>query len=352
VSGGSTALPGGGSGPVVTLTGGTTGTAGNGMGEGGVNACETVATGVDLEPVYLVFAFDVSGSMGQGDFPWHDRTLKWDPVVAATKAFFEDPKSTGLHASLVTFPHGMDGAENCDEATYAAPDVPMTALPSEAFGVRLDTIGSEPWRGGTPTLAVVRGSLAFIEEQRDLNPGRYALVLVTDGFPQGCDDQAIASVVDLVTEAAPATATYVVGVENPPIDGAPDTVSDLGSIAEAGGTEAILIDTGNPSDTTAKFQAAIELIRGEAVSCTLPIPPPPDGREFDKQRVRVSYESGSDEVSFSYDAECLEPDSWHYDDVDDPTAVVLCDSTCATVQADTQANLSVEFACENVIELR
>src|SRR5690349_10067343 len=37
--------------------------------------CATVKLGVELLPVHLAFAFDVSGSMGKGDKPWHDKSL-------------------------------------------------------------------------------------------------------------------------------------------------------------------------------------------------------------------------------------------------------------------------------------
>src|SRR5688572_15547285 len=165
-SGGSTVVASGGSGAGGTAGGGGTtviGTSGTSHGAGsggvgGVDACDTVSTSTSLQPVYLVFAFDVSGSMGEGDYDWHDRTLKWDPVVSATKAFFEDAASTGFEASLTVFPDGDGEDERCDDATYAMPDVAMTALPSATFGVALDAIGAAEWRGGTPTLHVVRGT--------------------------------------------------------------------------------------------------------------------------------------------------------------------------------------------------
>jgi hypothetical protein len=97
-------------------------------------SCEATATGeARLEPVRLAFAFDVSGSMGKLDYPYHDPTLKWEPVVAATKAFFTDPASTGISASLTFFPIDADESERCDANSYDTPDVPMTALPSTAF---------------------------------------------------------------------------------------------------------------------------------------------------------------------------------------------------------------------------
>ena len=350
-SGGSTSsggVPGpaasGGNSPV-QISGGNAGTGAT----GGIDSCQSVSAEAELQPVYLVFAFDVSGSMGQGDFPWHDRTLKWEPVVAATRAFFEDPASEGLSASLTVFPE-REEAGRCDQASYEEPDVAMSALPSATFGELLDDIGSETWRGGTPTLPMIRGVFEYVDGERIANPGRYALVMVTDGYPQGCDDQSIQSVVDVVAGQADTVPTYVIGVANPPLDGAPDTVSDLGAIAEAGGTEdAFIVDTGNPQQTTRDFQDVVEEIRGRSLVCNLPIPDPPDGRVFDKQRVEVQYSNDTDQTLFSYDADCLTENAWHYDDAQNPTSVVLCDDTCALVQADPRAKIAVNFACQTVI---
>ncbi len=346
------AASGGSAGTTIIGTSGSGTGAGSG-GVGGLDACETVSTGASLQPVYLVFAFDVSGSMGEGDYEWHDRTLKWDPVVSATKAFFEDPTSIGFEASLTVFPDGDGSDERCSDETYAMPDVAMTALPSATFGMTLDAIGAAEWRGGTPTLHVVRGTLGQIEQARATNPGHYALVLVTDGYPQGCDDNEIASVVTVVQAAAATTPTYVIGVANPPIDGAPDTVTDLAAIAMAGGTtDAFIIDTGNPTETADRFRTVIDQIRDQALSCTLAIPAPPGGREFDKNRVEVVYQSAAANTSLVYDPTCAAASAWHYDDPENPTSIELCETTCTTVQADAMAGLSVNFACQDVIDVK
>ena len=93
-SGGSSgAASGGGSGShAVSTNGGAPvvqigGSAGRDVSAGaaGVESCASAHAEAELLPVYLAFAFDVSGSMGKGDKPWHDRTLKWDPVVAAIR---------------------------------------------------------------------------------------------------------------------------------------------------------------------------------------------------------------------------------------------------------------------------
>lgn len=319
--------------------------------------CATVTAEATLEVVHLVFAFDVSGSMGKGDHPWHDATLKWDPVVAATRGFFEDPASAGLLASLTAFPIDDDDDERCDAANYTKPDVEMQELPSKAFGEELAAIRDEDWRGGTPTLAVVEGSLEYIASYRQDHPGRYALVLVTDGYPQGCDDDSIDSVKDAVSSAAAEVPTYVIGVKNPPLvddDGneAPDTVSNLAGVAEAGGTETpFIIATGEPEKTAGDFQLAIEKIRGVSVACNLKLPLPPDRRAFEKDSVAVGYTSGSAKTALRYDESCADATAWHYDDVGAPTEVVLCPDTCSTVQAAPEAKLSVDFTCQPVINL-
>jgi hypothetical protein len=350
---------GNGSGGLLTPSGGRTGNGGTAIAFGGTSstagtdgngtagACASQNAVAKVLPVNLAFAFDVSGSMGKGDKPWHDRMLKWDPVVAATKAFFQDPASDGLTASLTFFP---DQSDKCEDASYVTPDVPLTALPSPLFGTALDGIGSQDWRGGTPTLHVMRGTVSFVQQQMQTTPGRYVIVLVTDGYPQDCDDDAIASVVNVVSGIAATIPTYVVGVKNPPIDDAPDTVTDLTAVAMAGGTDhAYIIDTGNPTKTAADFKATIDTIRGAAISCNVEIPAAPDGRQFDKQKVVVNYTSGAANNALTYDANCAQNNAWHYDNAANPTQILLCPNTCMAIQQDPAGALNVEFACETKI---
>jgi hypothetical protein len=340
---------------VLTLAG----SAGRSGGSGADEVCATVTASATLESVHLAFAFDVSGSMGKGDQPWHDATLKWDPVVAATRGFFEDPASEGLLASLTAFPIDAGEDERCASARYAEPDVAMQALPSNEFGEALAAIRADDWRGGTPTLAVVQGVLGYIDGYRAEHPGRYALVLVTDGYPQGCDDDSIDAVKDAVRAVSNEIPTYVIGVKNPPLvdkngDQAPDTVSNLAGVAEAGGTESpFIIDTGEPATTSNDFQAAIEKIRGVAISCNVALPTPPDHRAFERDSVVVKYSIRGAKINLSYDESCTTDNAWHYDDVDNPSAVVLCPASCAALTAGSQAEaaLGIDFTCEPVINL-
>ena len=321
-------------------------------GSGPTTVCASARAEAGLLPVYLAFAFDVSGSMGKGDKPWHDRSLKWDPVVEATRSFLEAPASAGLTALMTFFPADGGEDERCDDESYIDPDVEMTALPSSDFGSALTQIGEEEWRGGTPTLHVMRGIIAYVEQRRSAEPGTYAAVLVTDGYPQDCDDDEISALTELVAGVSTELPTYVIGVANPPVDDAPDTVSDLEQVAIAGGTgHAYLIDTGDPARTVTSFGAAVDAIRGSAITCAVDIPEAPDGRAFDKESVIVRYQGSAASSSLDYDPTCAGSSGWHYDDPAEPRQIVVCDSACETLKADPAARLDVEFGCERVLHI-
>jgi hypothetical protein len=327
--------------------------------QGDAATCAVASTEVGLLPVHLAFAFDVSGSMGKGDKAWHDKALKWDPVVRATRSFFEDPSAKGLQASLTFFPADGDEDERCDAPAYAVPDVPMTALPSPAFYSAIQAIepkSADDWRGGTPTLFVVQGTRTFLKGLAEKQRGKFVIVLVTDGYPQGCDEEAD-SVDAVVAEARAAAAegvrTYVIGVANPPLSGAPDTVTDLQKIAVAGQTEkSYLIATGNESATAEAFKGAVSAIKEAAASCEVSIPAPEAGRSFDKRKVAVRLKlDGSADRALHYDAECKTKDAWHYDDVANPQRIALCGETCDAVQEEPKLRVEVQFACESLILL-
>lgn len=327
---------------------------GQGGGSGSPETCKAEFAKAELQPVYLAFAFDVSGSMGKLDEPHHDPELKWKPVVRATKAFFADTGSTGIRASLTFFPAEDD---RCELDPYLEPDVPMTSLPSPAFADAIDAITPEDeddWRGGTPTMAVLKGTYEFIEASAAKDPtAKYAVVLVSDGYPQGCDDEEddIEAVAEVVGERAGSFPTYVVGVANPP--GGPDTVSNLTRLAVAGGTtSAFLIATGDPERTAETFSQAVDAIRGLARSCVAPIPENPGGVPLDPTRVNVTLGSAPSTTVLGYDAECAAGQAWRFDDPTNPTAIVLCEATCEDVQREPALALNVEFGCARVDVIR
>ncbi len=329
--------------------------------------CESSSEGTTLQDVVLAFAFDVSGSMGSTD---SDRELKWDPIVTATKAFFTDAASQGLLATLTFFPDASAGGggfgggdqgdgQSCEATSYQTPDVDITALPSEDFGVAID--GIQPNRRGTPTMAVLQGTIDNVRAMQATaqDPANYAIVLVTDGVPQLCSDEQndIAAVAAIAGEVAADIPVYVIGVDSPNgfTAGAEDAdgLGNLNMIASSGGTgTAFIIDTGNPEQTVADFKVVIEEIRESAFSCNVRIPPAPEGEVFDAGLVNVSYQNDLGVTEFTYDVDCTADFGWRYDNPDAPTVIEMCPTVCEAIKADAQnqGQLNVEFGCEQRVD--
>jgi hypothetical protein len=345
----------GGSG-IIPPDGGGGSSASGGSGSGG--ACASAKAEATRQPVFLAFAFDASGSMGMapgqdGREPWWDINLKWIPVRDAAKLFFNDAASRGISASLTFFPDL--GGNWCSASSYTTPDVAMTALNGSAtnpFSSALDGIDQRDLNSAlaTPTQAVMNGTITYVQAQRTRTPGAYAIVLVTDGEPAQCADNRVVLVENEARRALQAgIRTYVIGVNNP--SPGPNTLGFLNGIATAGGTNtARIIATGNPTATINDFRAAVNAIRGQAVSCSMRIPAPPAGQTFNKNRVRVLYSTGTAAgTALTYNQSCTGANTWRYDNTNAPTQIVLCPTTCTTVQANPNAVINVEFTCNDEI---
>ena len=309
--------------------------------------CAAQSAASELRHVYLAFAFDVSASMGGNNELRYN--TKWVPVVAAAEAFFAEPESAAISASVTFFPDA-DQSTRCTDAAYLVPDVPQTLLPTTAFATAIAglnyTLGSNTWRSSTPTLAAFNGTLASLSSiTGGAQNSTRAIVMVTDGVPAGCTNNDVQLVADAVRNSG--IKTFVVGVADPPQEPG-DNLLNLNAIALAGGTEqAFIVATGDPARTEADFKAVIDNIRGIAVSCNIEIPLPPTGTAFIPEQVNVTY--GSERASdrpLTYDADCASAGSWRYDDPLSPATIVLCDDTCAQAKSDLSARLTVEFGCE------
>ncbi len=341
--------------------------------------CAAADTPTSLQKVVLAFVFDVSASMGSEQESYFSRAFKWDPVVAATKAFFEDPSSKGMSATLTFFPNEkapiadgttfMGMGEECVAADYATADVPVTPLPSAAFSAAIDAVtppDTMTWRLGTPTLPAVEGTIQAIQALQAADPNsRYTMVVVTDGMPALCpgggfgepDPNRVEAVADAVAAVADTIPTYVIGVDNPVIEGEPeppDTVTDLNLLAQAGGTDmAFIIDTNDPTATSVQFKTIVDTIRDFSFSCSLAIPDPTNGEQFDKNKVNVKYTSPSlGEVPFTYDPTCpADGNGWYYDDEAAPTTINICANVCDAIRVQQdEGSLSVELGCQTRIK--
>ena len=281
-------------------------------------------------PVELVFMFDRSGSMNENG------GLKWSSCKAGLKAFFADPASKGVEASLQFFP--ALNASQCTESSYATPAVPMQALPENTLFAAAMAASGPGGAGGTPTLPAVAGSLQYAKQIALKHPtSNTAIVLVTDGDPNGCNSTVQAVSVTAASAKKAGIPVFVVGIGN---------VANLDAIALAGGTsKATIVSTNSAAQTLVDFQKALNAIRGASLSCEYQIPALPDGATIDQVNV-VFTPSGGSPQTLAYDATCSSAQpGWHYDNVTTPTKIILCKSTCDNVQKDAKGKIDLVFGC-------
>ncbi len=393
----------GGSGSLGSFSGvGSTGASGGSIfgtgGEEGIEACEDQTEPAKLTPVNIVFMIDKSGSMGDQDVDgdgmfdgpneWQNTLYRWDPVKEALIAFFTDPGAEGLEASLEFFPNGTQptGPDTgaCRIAEYQYPAAPMTPLDDETGRQMLiSRLENTTPSGGTPTLPALQGAIEYARQTMQENPGsKSVVVLVTDGEPgigrteegvtykekcfcygePGCPDQ---DEIPYVAQAASAAKdegilTYVIGM------GEADP-ANLDTIAYAGADQpAFIVSTGDPDQTRSMFASALASIRSVQAPCEIEIPAPPEGESFDKEKVNVEFATASGATNLAYagplaaaegglaacpDVNSATPWYWTYDNEEDPTKIILCDSACNATQGDETGRVNVKYGCKLIIEL-
>ena len=335
-----------------SLTGGgssATGGSETTFGGDGSQSCAAATQQAELAPVYLVFLLDESGSMGDGKNG--DRKVKWDPVTSALNAFYADPASAGITASLSIFPENLNKTmaaadpntpAACNKTAYDKPIVTPQALPdAKAFAAAIATL-DPPNEYGTPTYPALSGTIDYAESLLKEDAARkVAIVMVTDGEPFGCNGNTVNATAMAAMGVADHIPTYVIGVG--------DKLDSLNAIAKGGGTDkAFIVALDNPEQTRTDLLSAITLIRGKSISCDLDIPPPPAGKKLDPNKVNVQFTgNGQPGTSLKYGTDCTGDTAWHYDDPTAPKSILLCDDTCTAVKADPMGKLAVEFGCED-----
>jgi hypothetical protein len=306
------------------------GSSGDGGTSSGGQACAATAVEAKLSPLSLVFMVDRSGSMGETE---EKRQQKWNPVVAALKAFFTDASANGVSASIGYFPLGdPDDKQYCSAATYQKPAVALATLPSAEIAASLDK--TTPIGEGTPGAPALQGALALASSIAEGKKDPIAVVFVTDGDPNKCSSTP-AAVAQIAASFKDRVPTYVIGI---------GSVATLNDIAKAGGTDAAqIVSTTNPTQTRDDFLKTIAKIRGAALPCEIAIPQPAAGETLDFGKVNLSLAAGGQTVELAQGKDCSGAAGWRYDDPTKPTKVVLCPSTCSAAKGD--GKLSVTFGC-------
>ena len=212
-SGGSSGSLVGGAGGTLNVDAGAGGASGSGPIDPDAACADDIRQG-GLVDVNMLVMFDRSGSM---DDEISDNETRWDAASTALKAFFQDPASAGLNVALRFFPHDSPASgcndDDCDEAACAEELVPIGSLTADSAptdvqeGALVSAVdNSVPGDrggqgGGTPTYAALSGAAQWATAYQATHPDeRTVIVLVTDGRPNGCQEDTDA-IADLAAQA-------------------------------------------------------------------------------------------------------------------------------------------------------
>jgi hypothetical protein len=255
--------------------------------------------------------------------------------VSGLTSFFADSRSAGMFASEQVFPQATS---TCSSSTYQTPIVAMTALP-DAAGTLASTLNANGPQSGfnTPTQPAVQGAVDYAKTLAATGK-KTAVVLVTDGEPNGCSSTIDNTATSAGSGLANGVRTYVIGVG--------ESIANLDSIATGGGTsKALIVPTADPSKIAGDFVTALGQIRAQAISCDYAMPAPPAGETLDVSKVNVQFTSGGTVSPLDYDAACASGKGWHYDNESAPTKILICPSSCDTLRS-AGGKLDIVFGCE------
>jgi hypothetical protein len=252
---------------------------------------------------------------------------------------------------------------SCDPNTYAKPDVEIGPLPQNGVAI-VNSLNAHAPSTTTPTAPALQGAIDHALAWKMSHPGDViAVVLVTDGEPNVCNNGTVADVVGIAAMGwnnGMGVKTFVIGVTSPgamcALDPNPPNVMDLDAVASAGGTgKALVVDvTKDPSKeltdelnmirTTITQTMTKTEVMTTKLACEYTIPKTVmagTGVVFDKDKVNVDFTSNKGVKQQVYRVDSLDKCAstkalgWYYDDNAMPTKILLCPSGCSTIQAPT-----------------
>ena len=349
-----------------------------------MDACVQVASDTQASPSILEFVIDKSTSMNE-TAPSTDGDSKWGATRQALINSYPtmDPS---LAVGEFFYPNAQGGCVNQSGGVDIAP---LTAEHVQELIDGVNAIADPTSPAGTPTHDAWREGLRRLQLTLANPPPGYEtakgyIVLVTDGMPVrtlNCGQAAGDNIAvteeqfdEYITDVATTTAetgiqTFVIGVpgsENDnqvPTDPSGNGVdyvprTKLSEVAIAGqtaidgcdpvGPNYCHIDMVETDDFVSGLQAAIETVLSSVVSCDFPVPEPQvaDNVFVDLNQVEVNYYATNApdvKIPLSKSEDGCVNGEWQFNE--DSTLIVLCDSACTTIQADSGARVQVDFGC-------
>jgi hypothetical protein len=243
------------------------------------------------------------------------------------------------------------GGHDCEDARYETPAVTIQTLPM-AQGMLTRTLAQKVPLGGTPLGPAVRGVLAHLRQRLMADPARKAaLVVTTDGLPEGCernDIAAIAADIAAAFKGPPSLPTYLIGVFS--TNEIAMARPQLDTLAKSGGTNQAFVLTAG-EDLNMRLLDALNQIRGAVLACEYRIPAMPAGNlDFGKVNVRHIGPAGPENVPYVETMSRCDParGGWYYDvapAAGTPTRIIVCPATCASFTAEKSAQVELAFGC-------
>ena len=337
-------------------------------------------------PTTLAFVVNVSSSMNDKT-PSTGGHTKWEITRDALQgAFTRLPQTASV--GMLLYPN-----QNTAYAGALYPDpsncintqamVPVNSLGTSGSSQRLALISglqSAMVQGGTPTEDAYKYALshALLPSMSSVPSNQSYMVLLTDGQPTIASVCANADageagnpvdtgpIIDAIRSAwdKNGVKTFVIGApgsEKSSKTGA-DVRAWLSSAATAGHTPLTsdCSDTGTPNfchrdlsqvpDFSASLQQALQSITGQVLSCEYTVPASPAGEVLDPNAINVIYtvngDSNQEMLIGQTDPNCSSGGGWYLNS--DSGKIVLCASTCKTIQQDPNAILRILGGCQSI----
>jgi hypothetical protein len=319
------------------------------------SACAGQAYEGETLPLELLIMMDRSISMGNSEprYLLPGGGTKWDAVRIGFQNFFALPQVQTLSAGIDFFM--ANGS--CNPVDYSTPEVEIAPIVTSAAGIMASYDAHEPG-DITPIGPALEGALMHASDWKQGRGTQVAVVLVTDGVPNGCGyttdmpqvaADGIAPIAAQYASAVPPIPTYVLGIQGMevPVD---DFTYVVTTIAHAGGTEPVIVTA--TDDLAAKFAAGLEGIRSAAAPpCSYSIPLPPSGEQLDLGLVNVvllPQTSGAEPILNVAGPDACQYGGWYYNPPGAPESIELCPNTCEVVSQQTGAGFQVLFGCATV----
>src|SRR6185369_6793233 len=247
----------------------------------------------------------------------------------------------------------------CDPASYAEAAEPIAPLPDSgpALLASLDAQVIDPVNP-TPTGPALSGALSSAKAWAKSHPShRVVAVRATDGVANECsplDTPELGRLAEAALKGKPSITTFTIGVF--PTAALAKGQYVLNTIASAGGSEkAFVIDTSH--DLTVEFRAALDAVRNTQLACEFEIPAPEEGERVDYSQVNVNFRNGKKASSLLYVGNAVDCDplngGWYYDtdpELEDPSKIVVCPTTCATFGAASSASVEIAVGCTTIVK--